>query len=67
MKDISSEEISRIKRSSFNFIWNKKQDKIKRDREMSCVKTMSMEDCELLIETFRQIFAASLDLKAIYI
>lgn len=31
MQDISSEETSRIKKSIFSFIWNKKQDKVKRD------------------------------------
>ena len=31
MLDVNQEDTSRVKKSLFNFIWNKKQDKIKRD------------------------------------
>ena len=31
MLDVNEEDTSRVKKSLFNFIWNKKQDKIKRD------------------------------------
>ena len=31
MLDVNAEDTSRIKKSLFNFIWNKKQNKIKRD------------------------------------
>ena len=50
MLDINAEDTSRIKKTLFNFIWNKKQDKIK-IRGMPCAKTIVMEAYVLPIQT----------------